>query len=65
MPLGYLQRAHQITLDALSSLQRLATAHAKDPERYKRLFTIVQDEMVAKTHTGSSSCTKGLLWLKR
>ncbi len=45
--------------------QRLAQRQAKDPARYKRLFTIVQDEVVEKTNTDNSSCTKGLLWLKR
>ena len=45
--------------------QRLADRAAKDPERYKQLFTIVQDDVVAGEHTGSSSVTKGLLWLKR
>ena len=46
--------------------QRLADRCATDERRYgRRLFTIVLDEMLAKTQAGSSSCTKGLLWLKR
>jgi hypothetical protein len=45
--------------------QRLAQRLAKDPERYARLFTVVQDEVVEKVQNESTSCTKGLLWLKR
>lgn len=51
--------------DINGNIQRLADRSAEDPDRYKRLFTIVQDEVVSGTHGGSTSCTKGLLWLKR
>ncbi|PNW75260.1 hypothetical protein CHLRE_12g519450v5 [Chlamydomonas reinhardtii] len=54
-----------VKTDIGGNIERLAQRAAKDPERYKRLFTIVQDEVVEKTHTESTSCTKGLLWLKR
>ncbi|KAG2499068.1 hypothetical protein HYH03_003251 [Edaphochlamys debaryana] len=54
-----------VKTDVGGNIERLANRAAKDPERYKRLFTIVQDEMVEKTQGESSSCTKGLLWLKR
>lgn len=54
-----------VKTDIGGNIERLAQRQAKDPERYKRLFTIVQDEVVEKTHTDNSSCTKGLLWLKR
>lgn len=37
----------------------------EDPENFKRLNAIVQFEMVKGTHGGSSSATKGVLWLKR
>ncbi|PNH04133.1 Pleckstrin y domain-containing family A member 8 [Tetrabaena socialis] len=45
--------------------QRLSLRAAKDPDRYTRLFSIVADEVVEKAQNDSTSCTKGLLWLKR
>jgi Ca2+:H+ antiporter len=36
-----------------------------DPSRFQRLFAIVEDEVAKGEHTGSKSCAKGLLWLKR
>ncbi|EFJ40822.1 Ca2+/H+ antiporter, cation antiporter, membrane protein [Volvox carteri f. nagariensis] len=54
-----------IALYCLYMFERLSQRAAKDPDRYARLFTIVTDEVVDNTHNGGSSCTKGLLWLKR
>uniref|UniRef100_A0A7S3QL51 Glycolipid transfer protein domain-containing protein n=2 Tax=Dunaliella tertiolecta TaxID=3047 RepID=A0A7S3QL51_DUNTE len=54
-----------VEYDISGNIQRLESKIPQDAERYQRLFTIVQDEVVAGTHNDSSSCTKGLLWLKR
>ncbi|GIM06574.1 hypothetical protein Vretimale_10798 [Volvox reticuliferus] len=54
-----------VKTDIGGNIERLSQRAATDPERYVRLFTLVTDEVVENTHTGSSSCTKGLLWLKR
>eukprot|EP00798_Chlamydomonas_sp_ICE-L_P010074 gene10074-7971_t len=51
--------------DINGNITRLADRSAKDPLKYSRLFAIVQDEIVHGTEKGSSSCAKGLLWLKR
>ncbi|CAN1279268.1 Glycolipid transfer protein 1 [Linum perenne] len=45
--------------------QRLETKYSTDPEKYKLLYTMIQEEVQAKTAKGSSSCTNGLLWLTR
>lgn len=49
----------------LTVIQRLADKALTDPDRYQTLFTIVQDELVCNAHVHGTSCTKGLLWLKR
>ncbi|GLC37748.1 hypothetical protein PLESTB_001472800 [Pleodorina starrii] len=54
-----------VKTDIGGNIERLSQRAAKDPERYTRLFTIVQDEVVENCQNDSSSCTKGLLWLKR
>jgi hypothetical protein len=36
-----------------------------DPARFSVLFAIVEDEVSRGEHTGSKSCAKGLLWLRR
>mmetsp|Transcript_34819 Transcript_34819/g.88233 ORF Transcript_34819/g.88233 Transcript_34819/m.88233 type:complete len:203 (-) Transcript_34819:477-1085(-) len=51
--------------DINGNIQRLTDKAATDPVRYSRLLAIVQDEVIAGTHGQSTSCTKGLLWLKR
>ncbi len=45
--------------------QRLAARAAEQPEQSELLFDIVRAEVADGTAAGSSSCTKGLLWLKR
>lgn len=56
--------AHTWASDCVRA-QRLSDKAATDPVRYSRVLPIVQDEVVAGTHGQSTSCTKGLLWLKR
>ena len=45
--------------------QRLAARVAADPTASAKLFDVVRAEVDAGTASGSKSCTKGLLWLKR
>lgn len=53
-------------MDVGGNIDRLAARAATNPAKYDSdLFQIVRDEVAEGTHTGSSSCTKGLLWLKR
>ncbi|GLI60579.1 hypothetical protein VaNZ11_002696 [Volvox africanus] len=54
-----------VKTDIGGNIERLSQRTEQNPERYVRLFTLVTDEVVENTHMGSSSCTKGLLWLKR
>lgn len=52
--------------DVGGNIDRLAACAATNPEAYERdAFQMVRDDVAAGTHTGSSSVTKGLLWLKR
>ena len=52
--------------DVGGNIDRLATRAATNPVAYEPdVFQIVRDEVAAGTQGGSSSCTKGLLWLKR
>lgn len=50
--------------DIQGNIDRLTTRQQQDVLRYQLLYPIVLDE-VAKGDTGSTSCTKGLLWLQR
>ncbi|CAI0463843.1 unnamed protein product [Linum tenue] len=45
--------------------ERLETKYSSDPTKYKLLYSMIQEEVQAKTAKGSSSCTNGLLWLTR
>ena len=51
--------------DIGGNIDRLAAAHAKDPERYGAVFTIITDEVARGQQEGRQSVTNGLLWLKR
>ncbi|KAF9677741.1 hypothetical protein SADUNF_Sadunf08G0138900 [Salix dunnii] len=44
---------------------RLENKYLSDPSKYIHLYTMVQEEVDAKTAKGSSSCTNCLLWLTR
>lgn len=46
-------------------LQRLENKYLSNPTKYTNLYSMVQEEVEAKTAKGSSSCTNGLLWLTR
>lgn len=50
--------------DIQGNIDRLSTRQQTSPERYVQLFPIILDELKAGD-TGSTSCTKGLLWLQR
>ena len=50
--------------DIGGNIARLAQKLAADPAKFASLFTIVLDD-IEKGDTGGTSCTKGLLWLKR
>ncbi len=51
--------------DVGGNINRLQQRYATDPNRFTLLDAIVQQEVAGGVHTQSSSCTKGLLWLKR
>ncbi|CAN0904730.1 Glycolipid transfer protein 1 [Linum grandiflorum] len=51
--------------DIGGNITRLETKYSTDPAKYKLLYTMIQEEVQAKTAKGSSSCTNGLLWLTR
>lgn len=52
--------------DVGGNIKRLATRAATDPAKYQpNVFAMVTGEVAAGEAGGSSSCTKGLLWLKR
>ena len=52
--------------DVGGNISRLADRAAQRPEAYQAdVFQMVRDDVAAGTHTGASSVTKGLLWLKR
>ncbi|XP_061985267.1 glycolipid transfer protein 1-like isoform X1 [Populus nigra] len=44
---------------------RLENKYLSDPSKYNHLYTMIQEEVDAKTAKGSSSCTNCLLWLTR
>mmetsp|Transcript_15507 Transcript_15507/g.21406 ORF Transcript_15507/g.21406 Transcript_15507/m.21406 type:complete len:201 (+) Transcript_15507:70-672(+) len=51
--------------DVNGNIERLSNRKKEDPEKYKLLFDIVKAEMAAGQEGGSTSATKGVLWLKR
>ncbi|KAJ8433364.1 hypothetical protein Cgig2_020444 [Carnegiea gigantea] len=51
--------------DVGGNISRLENKYNSDPTKFKCLYSMVQVEVDAKTATGSSSCTNGLLWLTR
>lgn len=51
--------------DIAGNITRLENKYLSDPSKYNYLYTMVQEEVAAKTAKGSSSCTNGLLWLTR
>jgi len=54
-----------VRADISGNIQRLETRAQTDSARYVHLFDMVHDEVAAGKSGESSSCTKGLLWLKR
>mmetsp|Transcript_18701 Transcript_18701/g.33943 ORF Transcript_18701/g.33943 Transcript_18701/m.33943 type:complete len:204 (-) Transcript_18701:420-1031(-) len=54
-----------VKADVGGNIDRLETMRLKDPERNLRLFTLIQDEIISKRQSEYSSCSRGLLWLKR
>lgn len=51
--------------DVGGNINRLQQRYNTDPQTFAVLDAIVEQEMARGVHTSSSSCTKGLLWLKR
>ncbi|KAL9408366.1 hypothetical protein AB3S75_046847 [Citrus x aurantiifolia] len=51
--------------DIGGNITRLENKYLSNPEKYKNLYSVVGEEVEAKTAKGSSSCTNGLLWLTR
>ncbi|MQL86363.1 hypothetical protein Taro_018887 [Colocasia esculenta] len=51
--------------DIGGNITRLETKYSTNPTKYNLLYSMVQEEVGAKTAKGSSSCTNGLLWLTR
>ena len=50
--------------DIQGNIDRLSARLQTNPARYSQLYSVVLDE-VKTGDTGSTSCTKGLLWLQR
>ncbi|GLU08196.1 hypothetical protein SLE2022_251200 [Rubroshorea leprosula] len=51
--------------DIGGNISRLEAKYETNPSKYEHLYSIIQEEVDAKTAKGSSSCTNGLLWLTR
>ena len=51
--------------DVGGNIDRLRGRQATDPQKYELVFDIVLAEVAVGSQNGSSSATKGLLWLKR
>lgn len=51
--------------DVGGNITRLENKYLTNPTKYNYLYSMVQEEIEAKTAKGSSSCTNGLLWLTR
>ncbi|KAI3449798.1 hypothetical protein Pfo_006463 [Paulownia fortunei] len=51
--------------DIGGNITRLENKYLTNPTKYNHLYSMVQEEVDAKTAKGSSSCTNGLLWLTR
>ncbi|KAH0659956.1 glycolipid transfer protein 1 [Solanum tuberosum] len=51
--------------DIGGNITRLENKYLSNPTKYTNLYSMVQEEIEAKTAKGSSSCTNGLLWLTR
>jgi len=54
-----------VRMDINGNIERLNKRYEASPEKYSDLFTILEEEVGQNCHTDNSSCTKGLLWLKR
>ncbi|XXG89681.1 hypothetical protein AAC387_Pa12g1625 [Persea americana] len=51
--------------DVGGNITRLESKYSTNPLEYKLLYSMVREEVKAKTEKASSSCTNGLLWLTR
>lgn len=51
--------------DIGGNITRLENKYLFNPEKFKNLYSMVGEEVEAKTAKRSSSCTNGLLWLTR
>ncbi|KAF5752403.1 pleckstrin y domain-containing family A member 8-like [Tripterygium wilfordii] len=51
--------------DIGGNISRLESKYQSNPSKYEHLYSMVKEEVEAKTAKSSSSCTNGLLWLTR
>ncbi|XP_078440217.1 glycolipid transfer protein 1 [Wolffia australiana] len=51
--------------DIGGNITRLEKKYLTNPGKYELLYSMVNEEVAAKTARGSSSCANGLLWLTR
>eukprot|EP00899_Mesostigma_viride_P022844 jgi/Mesvir1/3744/Mv15020-RA.1 len=56
---------YPVKSDIGGNIDRLRKRYETDTARFHVIFAIVEDEIKAGTASGSSSCSNGLLWLKR
>ncbi|ERN18814.1 hypothetical protein AMTR_s00067p00099770 [Amborella trichopoda] len=51
--------------DVGGNISRLENKYSSNPSQYHLLYSMIKEEVEAKTAKSSSSCTNGLLWLTR
>ena len=55
-----------VRIDVSGNIDRLQKRFESSGERrYDNIYAILEDEVAKNEQTDNSSCTKGLLWLKR
>jgi hypothetical protein len=54
-----------VRIDVNGNIERLHNRFITSAEDYELIHKLVEVEVQNKEHTSNSSCTKGLLWLKR
>lgn len=54
-----------VRMDVNGNIERLNTRYESSTQEYEFLDAMIEKEVQANEHTSNSSCTKGLLWLKR
>jgi len=54
-----------VRIDVNGNIERLHKRFITSAAEYETLYKIIESEVEKNDHTDNSSCTKGLLWLKR